>query len=140
MNLALLSALLAVAGPVPDYPVDTALMAGLTGEWKVVSYQSNGEEEATCTGVSATATRLRFRSAKNTEMDLEYSLGGDGVRGPIDVWSRRSPGTLWPGAYEQVGDRLKICLGAWRGSKRPTEFSAGPGSYRHLIILERTSP
>jgi uncharacterized protein (TIGR03067 family) len=138
MPQALLLLALMIAGPMSDQAVDTTVLPGrLAGEWKVITYRSNGDDDAAGITVSATSTRLRFRSATNAVKDLAYATSGDEGRGTIDVWDRRSPDFVWPGIYELRGQRLQICLGAWRGSQRPSAFSAEPGSYRHLIILER---
>jgi uncharacterized protein (TIGR03067 family) len=113
---------------------------GLQGTWNIVSLEMDGQkmpgagarivvrgDRFTTIGMGATyeGTVAVHQTTVPKSFDLHFEEGSE--KGNINL-----------GIYELDGDKWKICL-ATRGSGRPREFAAPPGTGIALEILERGS-
>jgi uncharacterized protein (TIGR03067 family) len=115
----------------------------LRGAWAAVSMEQDGKKVIP-EGMKLTLTfkdgAYTYPSAGGFTRSQEgtYKLHPAGDPKALDIIPTDGPykGKAFPGIYELRGDTLKACFDR-AGKGRPTEFSAGPGSGRVVVIYKR---
>ena len=120
-------------------------MAGLQGEWSMVSGSADGQPmpeemvkqmKRVCKGDETTTTMAGqiFMKAKITidpskkPTTIDYQMTEGFTKGKKQL-----------GIYELDGDIFKSCFGA-PGAERPTDFTSKPGDHRTLSVWKRDRP
>ena len=115
-------------------------LEGLQGTWNVVWLEMDGQKMPGG-GAGIVVRGDRFTScAMGATYEGKVAVHPTTAPRSFDLYFEEGPeqGNTNLGIYELDGDRWKICL-ATRGSERPREFSAPPGTGIALQILERGS-
>lgn len=112
----------------------------LVGDWEIVRYSENGEEDSIGGGVgkrySFGETSVRLITDKADDQE-EYRYQLDLPKHHIDWFLQAGGEELeMKGIFELEGDTLKICR-AFPGEKRPISMEAGKGDNRGLFVLIR---
>jgi uncharacterized protein (TIGR03067 family) len=113
---------------------------GLQGTWNIVSLEMDGQK------MPGAGARIVVRGDRFTTIAMGATYEGTvavhqtTVPKSFDLYFEEGPekGNTNLGIYELDGDRWKICL-TTRGSQRPREFAAPPGTGIALQILQRGS-
>ena len=111
---------------------------GLQGTWYVVSLELDGQKMSGGGARIAVAGKRFTTSAMGAEYGGTVAVHQTTKPKSFELHFEDGPekGNTAYGIYELEGDRWKICL-TTRGSERPCEFAAPPGTGIALEILER---
>jgi len=128
-----------------DDPAVKKDMAGLQGEWSMVSGSADGQPmpdsmlkqmKRVCKGDEATTTMggQIYMKAKITidpskkPKTIDYQMTDGFTKGKKQL-----------GIYEIDGDTFRSCFGG-AGAERPTDFTSKPGDRRTLSVWKREKP
>jgi len=139
VGIALISIRLALA---EDSEAAKKDMAGLQGEWALVSGTADGQPMADgmikqmkrfCKGDEVTVTL-------GAQVILKAKISLDAAKKPktidYDMTGGVNTGKKQLGIYELEGDSLKACFGA-PGAERPADFTSKEGDRRTLTVWKR---
>jgi uncharacterized protein (TIGR03067 family) len=120
-------------------------LALLHGEWRIVSWETEGEKVPR---EKLGDNRLKFEGDEYSQ-----SAGIETIeRGKVVLKPSESPKTLdfiikegddkgktQLGIYELEGDTLKICVNKAGSTERPTSFTTKPNSQMTSVVLKRNA-
>jgi len=117
-------------------------MAGLQGEWSMVSGSADGQDmegemvkqmKRVCKGDELTVS-MGERTFFKAKIAIDPSTKPKTI--DYDMTDGPNKGKKQLGIYELDGDTFKACFGA-PGADRPTDFTSKPGEHRTLSVWKR---